>query len=146
MRVYPRGTVVYKREKAYNGINLISTAKDGALIIKMDGTELKRYSVNPMPAKMLPNKNIMSISSFRSSDFGVSDGIDLLEFDKEGKIVFHFNKFKFTEDRGYRPKWMARAHSDFQREGNSLGYYYPGQKIVENGKTLLLVHDAIVDT
>ena len=146
MRVYPRGTVVYKREKAYNGINLISTAKDGALITKMDGTELKRYSVNPMPAKMLPNKNIMSISSFRSSDFGVSDGIDLLEFDKDGKVVFDFNKFKFTEDRGYRPKWMARAHSDFQREGNSVGYYYPEQKIVEDGKTLLLVHDAIVDT
>ena len=145
MRVYPRGTVVYNREKAYNGINLISTAKDGALITKMDGTELKRYSVNPMPAKMLPNKNIMSISSFRSSDFGVSDGIKLIEFDKDGKVLFDFDKFKFTEDRGYRPKWMARAHSDFQREGNSLGYYYPGEKIIEGGNTLLLVHDTIKD-
>ena len=87
MRVYPRGTVLYKRDKAYNGINLISTAKDGALITKMDGTELRRYSVNPMPAKMLANNNIMSISSFRSSDFGVSDGIDLIEFDKNGNIT-----------------------------------------------------------
>lgn len=146
MRVYPRGTVLYNREKAYSGINLISTAKDGALITKMDGTELKRYAVNPMPAKMIPNKNIMSVSSFRSSDFGVSDGIKLLEFDKNGKIVFDFDKFKYTEDRGYTSKWMARAHSDFQREGNSLGYYYPGEKIVENGKTLLLVHDEIVDS
>lgn len=104
----------------------------------MDGTELKRYSVNPMPAKMLPNKNIMSISSFRSSDFGVSDGIDLLEFDKDGKVVFDFNKFKFTEDRGYRPKWMARAHSDFQREGNSVGYYYPEQKLWKMGRPSFL--------
>ena len=39
MRVYPRGTVVYKRDKAYNGINLISTAKDGDLITKMDATQ-----------------------------------------------------------------------------------------------------------
>lgn len=145
MRVYPRGTVVYNKEKAYNGINLISTAKDGALITKMDGTELKRYSVNPMPAKMLPNKNIMSVSSFRSSDFGVSDGIKLLEFDKDGKVVFDFDKFKFTEDRGYRSKWMAMAHSDFQREGNSLGYYYPDEKIIKGGNTLILVHDALVD-
>ncbi|MBU5668344.1 thioredoxin [Peptoniphilus sp. MSJ-1] len=145
MRVYPRGTVVYNKDKAYNGINVISTAKDGALVTKMDGTELKRFSVNPMPAKMLVNKNFMSISSFRSSDFGVSDGISLLEFDKDGDVKKSFNKHTFFEDRGYRPKWMARAHSDFQREGNSVGYYYPGEKIVENPNTLLLVHDEIVD-
>jgi len=145
MRVYPRGTVVYKKDKAYNGINLISTAKDGALITKMDGTELKRYSVNPMPAKMLVNKNLMSITSFRSSDFGVSDGIDLIEFDKDGNTVSMFNKFSYIEDRGYNPKWMAKAHSDFQRSGNSLGYYYPGEKKIENPNTLLLVHDEIVD-
>lgn len=145
MRVYPRGTVVYNKDKAYNGINVISTAKDGALVTKMDGTELKRFSVNPMPAKMLVNKNFMSISSFRSSDFGVSDGISLLEFDKDGEVKSSFNKHTFFEDRGYKPKWMARAHSDFQREGNSVGYYYPGEKLIENPNTLMLVHDEIVD-
>ena len=134
MRVYPRGTVVYKREKAYNGINLISTAKDGALITKMDGTELKRYSVNPMPAKMLPNKNIMSISSFRSSDFGVSDGIKLIEFDKEGRVKFDFDKFKFTEDRGYRPKWMARAHSTSKGRATLLAIIIPVKKLWRGAK------------
>lgn len=144
MRVYPRGTVVYKKDKCYNGINVISTAKDGALITKMDGTEIYRYTVNPMPAKLLKNGNIMSISSFRSSDFGVSDGINLLEFNKNGEVVFDFDGFKYMSDRGYSPKWMAKAHSDFQREGNSVGYFYPNEKDVENPNTLLLVHDEIV--
>ena len=58
MRVYPRGTVVYEREKAYNGINLISTAKDGALITKMDGTAKGGIAVTiadeyDMPIKFL---------------------------------------------------------------------------------------------
>ncbi|MGI5949010.1 thioredoxin domain-containing protein [Peptoniphilus sp.] len=144
MRVYPRGTVIYKKDKCYNGINLISTAKDGALVTKMDGTELYRYSVNPMPAKMFSNGNIMSISSFRSSDFGVSDGIKLLEFNKEGDVLFDFDGFKYMSDRGYSPKWMAKAHSDFQREGNSVGYYYPTERKVDEPNTLLLVHDEIV--
>lgn len=144
MRVYPRGTVLYKKDKCFNGINLISTAKDGALFTKMDGTELYRYSVNPMPAKMFKNGNIMSISTFRSSDYGVSDGINLLEFERDGNVIFDFDGFKFMNDRGYSPKWMAKAHSDFQREGNSVGYFYPGEKEVKEPNTLLLVHDEIV--
>lgn len=145
MRIFPRSTTVYNKKLAYNGINLISTANDGALITSMDGTELKRFNLNPMPAKMMPNGNIISVNKFRSSDFGVSDGISLYEVDLDGNVVWNFDKHKYTHDKGHSSKWMARAHSDFQREGNSLGYFYEGQKIIKNPKTLILAHDRIKD-
>ncbi|MDO5715496.1 MAG: thioredoxin domain-containing protein [Tissierellia bacterium] len=144
MRVYPTGTVKYNPQKCYNGINLVSTSKDGALITDMNGVELKRFLFNPMPAKMFPNGNIMGINAFRSSDFGVSDGLKLVEITKQGQVVWSFDQFKYMQDRGYRPKWMARAHSDYQREGNPTGYYIPGEKTVKEPHTLLLVHDTVV--
>jgi hypothetical protein len=37
---------------------------------------------------------------------------------------------------------MARQHHDYQREGNPVGYYVPGQEpLVDRGKTWLLVHE-----
>jgi len=35
---------------------------------------------------------------------------------------------------------MSRQHHDFEREGNPVGYYAPGQEALEQGKTLLLAH------
>ena len=35
---------------------------------------------------------------------------------------------------------MSRQHHDFQREGNPVGYYAPGQECLKQGKTLLLAH------
>jgi hypothetical protein len=35
---------------------------------------------------------------------------------------------------------MARWHHDYEREGNPVGYYAPGQDFVAQGKTLLLAH------
>ena len=26
------------------------------------------------------------------------------------------------------PRWMARQHHDYQREGNPVGYYVPGME------------------
>jgi len=41
---------------------------------------------------------------------------------------------------------MAREHHDFQREGNPVGYYSPGQDFIENGKTLVLSHKTKINT
>lgn len=142
MRVFPRSTVLYNKEKTYNGINLISTAKDGVLLTSMCGDELARYVLNPMPAKMLSNGNIISITEFRTSDFGVSDGIRLAEINKEGKIKWEFSRNKFIKDRGYKEKWMARAHSDFQRKGHLLDYTLSNEKNMTE-KTLMLTHDNV---
>lgn len=142
MRIYPRGTVLYNKDKAYNGINLISAAKDGVLLISMCGDELARYNLNPMPAKMLSNGNIISPTEFRTSDFGVSDGISLVEIDKEGKILWEFSRNKFIKDRGYKEKWMARVHSDFQRQGHALDYCH-SYKEFQTNKTLMLTHDSV---
>ena len=36
---------------------------------------------------------------------------------------------------------MARTHHDYQREGNPVGYYVPGQiPEVNKGNTLILAH------
>lgn len=146
MRVYPTGTVIYQPEKCFRGLNLVSTAKSGALVVDMNGRELKRYLVNPMPAKMLPGGNIIATNAFRSSDFGVSDGLKLIEITPKGEIRWSFDRFQFMQDRGYRPKWMARAHSDYQREGNPTGYYLPHWEVKQYPNTLVLAHDTIIDT
>lgn len=142
MRIYPRGTVYYNKEKAFNGINLISTAKDGALLTSMCGDELARYELNPMPAKMFSNGNIISATEFRTSDFGVSDGISLVEIEKNGDVCWNFSRNKFIKDRGYKEKWMARCHSDFQRKGHSLDYCHSDEKL-HTSKTLMLTHENV---
>jgi hypothetical protein len=35
---------------------------------------------------------------------------------------------------------MSRQHHDYQREGNPVGYYAPGQEFIDQGKTLILAH------
>lgn len=40
------------------------------------------------------------------------------------------------------PVYMARQHHDFQREGSTVGYYYPnGEPKTASGNTLILTHE-----
>lgn len=74
----------------------------------------------------------------------MQDGVNLIEIDYDGNIVWEFDKFEEINDPGRDHRWMARQHHDYQREGNPVGYYVPGMdaKPLE-GNTLILVHQTV---
>ncbi len=64
------------------------------------------------------------------------DNIEIVQISWDGEEEWSFNNW---DDNG-TGVMMARWHHDFEREGNPVGYYAPGQDFVDKGKTLLLAH------
>ncbi len=52
--------------------------------------------------------------------------LDLIQVDWEGNITRKFDRYEQVSDPGHAPRWMARAHHDYQRAGNPVGYYARG--------------------
>ena len=143
--IYPTGVTIYKPEKCWNGYNLVQTIESGALLFDMNGNEVRRWDqFHGFPNKLLPNGNLIGHSGDRNPKYGMQDGLDLVQIDYDGNIVWKFEKFEFVEDEGEEPRWMARTHHDYQREGNPVGYYVPGQiPEVNKGNTLILAHQTL---
>ncbi|MGO3751907.1 MAG: thioredoxin domain-containing protein [Peptoniphilaceae bacterium] len=140
------GTTLYLKNKCFSGYNIVTTAQNGILIFDMNGNEVRRYNLNAMPAKLLKGGNIMATSKFRSSDYSLQDGVELIEIDYDGKKLWGYDGYRYI-DENQGGMWSARAHGDYQREGNPVGYYVPGMEAKSNsGKTLILAHDNIIDT
>lgn len=139
--IFPTGTTIYNKEKCFNGYNLVATPNSGILLFDMNGNEIKHFMMNAMPAKMLKGGNIIGITKFRNSDNGSQDGESLIEINQDGKIIWSYNKFRFLEKES---TWSARAHGDYQRLPNPVGYYVP-EISTEQGTTLILGHDTIVN-
>jgi hypothetical protein len=143
---YPTGTTIYYPEKCWNGYTLFPAELHrnnghGAVLIDMNGNVVNRWQgLDGFPNKMLPNGNIMGSTGIRNMKYGFQDMLDLVEVDWEGKIVWKFDRFERVKDPRQKPRWMARQHHDYQREGNPVGYYVPGMKSKTNGKTLLICH------
>jgi len=138
--------------KVYNdgcceGYNLLSAIEfmgfsngrfAGSLLIDMNGNLIKKWNnTNPMPAKMLPDGSIIS----GYGGIVEWDTYNLTQFSWNGTIKWDFSNWR-ADDKG---KPAARHHHDFQREGNPVGYYVPDCDFVENGKTLILAHDTIIN-
>ncbi|HHU30650.1 MAG: aryl-sulfate sulfotransferase [Bacillota bacterium] len=140
--VYPMGTTIYNPEKCWNGYTLLSEMTAGAILVDMNGRTVRLWDkLRGFPNKMLPGGYIFGHRFDRSMEFGFQDGAELLQIDWEGNIVWEFSKNEYIEDPGQPPGWMARNHHDFQREGNPVGYYAPGQvPLVDRGNTLILCH------
>ena len=140
--VYPTGTTIYDPEKCWNGYTIFQAKEVGALIIDMNGNEVKLWKgLHGMPNKLLPGGFVLGNTGERNTAFGMQDHLDLVQVDWEGNIVWRFNKYEYIEDLGEEPQWMARQHHDHQREGNPVGYYVPGMDpLVEKGNTFLLSH------
>jgi len=116
-----------------------TTMKKGgyfALLIDMDGNEIKRWAVTPDPAKMLPGGTIIAPTGEYYKEW---DNTNLTQLDWNGTIEWDFSGWA-KDDIG---RFMAREHHDFQREGNPVGYYAPGQDFVPYGTTLILAHNTI---
>jgi hypothetical protein len=151
--VYPTGTTIYYPEKCWNGYTLFQTQLNkvnslGAVLIDMNGNVVNRWKkLDGMPNKMLPGGHILGSTGVRNPKYGFQDMLDLVEVDWDGKIIWKFDRYERIKDPRQKPRWMARQHHDYQREGNPVGYYVPGMEPkTGGGRTLLLCHKNLVKT
>lgn len=140
--IYPTGATVYRPELAWSGYTLYQAADLGALLVDMNGKEVHLWKgLRGFPNKLLPGGYVLGSTAERDPKYGFQDESDLVQVDFAGNIVWRFNRYEWIEDPGHEPQWMARAHHDYQREGNSVGYYVPGSDPkTSEGNTLILVH------
>ncbi|WP_099467685.1 aryl-sulfate sulfotransferase [Konateibacter massiliensis] len=140
--IYPTGATVYNPEKAWSGYTIYQAAQVGALLIGMNGQEVHLWKdLRGFPNKIFPGGYVLGSTAQRDPEFGFQDEADVVQVDWDGNIVWKFDHYKYIADPGKEPKWMARAHHDYQREGNPVGYYAPGlEPQTDKGNTLILVH------
>jgi hypothetical protein len=149
--VFPTGTTIYYPEKCWNGYTLFPSElhrnpSRGAALIDMNGSTVKLWKgLDGFPNKMIPPAagsvgHIMGSTGIRNMKYGYQDMVDLVEVDWEGNIVWKFDGYELVKDPRQKPRWMARQHHDYQREGNPVGYYVPGMEAKPHGKTLILCH------
>ncbi len=143
--VFPTGVTLYLPDLAWSGYTLLQAAEVGALLIDPLGREVQLWKgLQGFPNKLLPGGQVFGSRGQRAPQVAVQDQIDLVQVDWDGNVVWKFDHLEEVSDPGQPRRWVARQHHDFQREGNPVGYYVPGQDpLIESGKTLILVHQDI---
>ena len=104
-----------------------------AMLIDMAGTTVHRWSITGFPPKMLPGGSLVGCVGVVSGSY---DCVNMQQVSWDGELEWSFSN------------WVARAggttaarhHHDFQRQGNPVGFYAPGQEFVPQGTTLVLAH------
>ena len=91
--VFPHGVTVYDPQKCWNGYTIVPLINDGVLLFDMNGNEVRRWNMHAMPPKLLPGGYVMGLSGYRHPDYGMQDGVNLIEIDYDGNIVWEFDKF-----------------------------------------------------
>ena len=120
--IFPTGVTIYNPEKCWSGYTIFQAAERGALLIDMNGNEVRMWEgLQGFPNKMLPGGYVMGSLGERNPKYGLQDQTDLVQVDWDGNIVWKFDKAEYIEDPGEEPQWMARQHHDYQREGNTVG-------------------------
>ena len=145
--IHPTGTTIYKPEKCFNGYTLYPARENGAVLIDMNGKVVHMWKdLHGFPNKLLPGGQVLGSLGVRNTSYGYQDQTNLVQVDWDGNIVWKFDKLEYIEDPGEKPQWMARQHHDYQREGNTVGYYVPGMTCcTNNGNTLILCHHNVID-
>ncbi len=145
--IFPTGTTIYNPEKCWNGYTvfqarMFQNKQSLAVLIDMNGNVVNQWKgLDGIPNKMLPGGYTLGSTGTRNPRYGSQDQLDLVQVDWDGNIVWKFNKHELIKDPRQKPRWMARQHHDFQREGNPVGYYTPDMDpLVDRGNTLLLCH------
>jgi len=151
-------------DTSYEGYTLISDIGKGvARLIDMAGKEINSWKCNfpssifyrtyPFPAKMLKDGEvicgILPNIVVRTPSHASSGNSNLVQYNwnywKINFNIIHKNvlwNFNDWDNLGIFRR-TARQHHDFQREGNPVGYYAPGQDFVPNGKTLILANKGL---
>lgn len=140
--IYPTGTTIYDPEQSWSGYTIFQARDVGATLIDMNGNVVNQWKdLMGFPNRILPGGYVFGSTGVRNPKYGFQDQLDLVQVDWDGNIVWKFNKYERVKDPHQKPTWMARQHHDYQREGNSVGYYVPGMDpLVAEGNTLVLAH------
>ncbi|WP_437308256.1 aryl-sulfate sulfotransferase [Sorangium sp. So ce388] len=143
--IYPTGVTLYDPDRSWNGYTIFQAPGLGALLIDMNGREVQLWKgLHGFPSKLLPGGQVFGSTGERNPQHGTQDQIDLVQVDWEGNVVWRFDRLEYIADPGETPRWFARQHHDFQRQGNPVGYHAPGQEpLVDRGSTFLLVHENV---
>ena len=124
--IYPTGVTLFKPEKCWSGYTIFQAQELGAVLMDMNGREINVWKgVHGMPNKILPGGYLVTSRGRRSGKYSVQDGLDVVQVDWDGNIVWKFDQNEFIEDPGFPGRWIARYHHDFQREGNPRGLLCP---------------------
>lgn len=109
--IHPTGTTIYNPEKASNGYTIFQAHQLGALLIDMNGKEVKLWKgLHGFPNKMLPGGYVLGHRGTRDNKFGYQDYTDLVQVDWDGNVVWEFNKYEYIEDPGNKPNgWPGRT-------------------------------------
>lgn len=140
--IFPTGVTIYNPEKCQSGYTILQAAKRGALLIDMNGNEVRMWEgLRGLPNKMLPGGYVMGSLGEHNPKYGLQDQVDLVRVGWDGNIVWRFDKAEYIEDPGEELQWVTRQHHDYQREGSTVGYYVPGSDPrTNNGNALILTH------
>jgi hypothetical protein len=116
------GLTYYDPAKTCNGYTLI--ANDAlAKLVDMDGKVVKSWVINCTPVKMFPNGSVMG-----------QWGDEVLQLSWEGETEWRYSDW--DESFG---TLHSRVHHDFERDGNPVGYYAPGQEPQAHGGKVLVL-------
>ena len=140
--IYPTGTTIYDPKKCWSGYTVFQAKEAGACLIDMNGNIVQLWKgLHGFPNTILPGGYVIGSTGERPIEFGYQDQRDLVQADWDGNIVWKFDQYEYIEDPGQEPRWMARQHHDFQREGCPVGYYVPGMEpCVDRGDTFIVCH------
>ena len=106
--IFPTGVTIYNPEKCWSGYTIFQAAERGALLIDMNGNEVRMWEgLQGFPNKMLPGGYVMGSLGERNPKYGLQDQTDLVQVDWDGNIVWKFDKAEYIEDPGEEPQWMA---------------------------------------
>lgn len=141
--VHPFGVTRHDPALAWGGYTLFQAPGVGALLIDMQGREVKLWrGLQGFPNSLLPGGEVLGSTGQRDPRLAFQDQVDVVQVDWDGRIVWRHSRGEWVEDAGTPPRWVARQHHDLQREGNPVGYPAPGQlPRTREGHTLLLVHE-----
>ena len=144
--IFPTGTTVFDPDKTWSGYTVFDVREGdnttaGAALIDMNGNLLRHWTevgASPSPFRILPGGYVVGGSRPRQ---GHQEGLELLQLNWDGEVVWKFERTEQVEEEGEDPVWMARQHHDWQREGSPVGYYAPNaEPMVDGGRTLILAH------
>ena len=150
--------------KCCEGYTLLSPVGPGTypILMDMNGKIVKEWKESHDLCKMLPSGSVLVTKRLRAAKDPLApppgpaagpppggpppggapppppwfDAIEFVQVSWDGQEEWSFCNW---DDDG-TGVMMSRQHHDFEREGNPVGYYAPGQEALEQGKTLLLAH------
>ena len=124
-------------EGCCEGYTLLNCVYFGTVLIDMDGKIIRYWrTLDPQPAKMLSDGSLIMGIGEKVYGIACGDHSTLEQVAWNGTVMWSYRDW----DNG-----RACQHHDFEREGNPVGYYAPGQDFLSNGKTLVLAHQQIIN-